>query len=303
MKKTDSILMNRFVSRALTIAIGLCAGYLPTAAEPVRIVGSDLLGDQVETVLRQTAEDLEVSIQVGLTGSRPGWDALSQNYGDIAVLLRGPSSRNLPESWSALPLGYLTAYVVVSERLRIDQLNFSQLTAIFADESSTVASRWTDFGARGESSGWQVRPHITGPSQGISHELFLHTVPSRPRLKNTVRAHDSVTDTLTAILAQDGGIAIVPRIPAEATGVKALLLAPSSEAVAFSPTAENIRAGDYPLRIELTLVFRTTEGPELKKWLRLWYSEAMRAAFEAGGVVPLPAGVRGQQDFALEQLR
>lgn len=281
--------------------VWLSVGGLP--AQTWRVAGSDMLGAGVPEVLTQWASDRDETLALDFRGSFPAGERLRAGEIDYAVLMRGPGDEAWPTDWRVLPVGYLVAIVVADARLRLDQLDYGQLATIYGEESTVASVRWGDFGERGERSGWQVRPFLTAVTDGMAHELFVHTVLRAPRLRATVIGRPDAVATLRALGEVEGGIAVVPRFPEGTPGAKALLIAAETGRVAFGPTPENIHAGDYPLRLELALVFREADTARLRDALRVWYGDAMAAAMERGGVVALPRAARERQDLALEMSR
>lgn len=269
----------------------------------VRIAGTDVLGPAVIAVLDQQARDDGSSTEITFKGSLMARDRLKAGAADLAVLVDDPQAAPLAPEFVAVPLGYLTAVVVAPVAVTIDQINFDDLARIYGSSSAVANSYWSDLGAAGK---WAVVPitrHLPTAAVGLSTVLLQHVVLHDEAFKADVKVHDSLAGTLAAVAAEDGGLGVVPWLPEQETRLRTLPLAPAAGQVAFSPTPQNLHAGDYPLRLPVRLVFARADVLRLLPWLRVWYGDAMSAALLDSAVVPLPAGVRGQQVFDLEDLK
>ncbi|MCC5023442.1 MAG: hypothetical protein J6386_11950 [Candidatus Synoicihabitans palmerolidicus] len=280
--------------------LGLFVFSMTEAAKPVRMGGADLLGGPVVQALEARAQSNEEEIRVEFRGSRPAVDSLGVGNLDIAVLIEDSSAPELGKDFASVTLGYLTAVVVVPTGVPVDQVDFADLRQVYGAFSAVPTTRWGDFGATGLWSGMPISPHVTSPAERLSYVLFEHEVLPEGGLRNEVRMHDTLQETLKAVLADDGGMGVVPWLPKASARLKVLLVAPEPGQVAFGPTPDNLHAGDYPLRRAVHLTFRRAEVPRLLPWLRYWYGDEMSAAMLGSGVVPLPRSARNQQVFDLE---
>ena len=84
------------------------------------------------------------------------------------------------------------------------------------------------------------------------------------------------------------------RRPADAAGVHLLLVSRRDNEAAFSPTPENIHAGDYPLRLPFCIVFRPEKTAVLLPMLRFLLGDEVAANLAAAEFVPVPANARKQ---------
>lgn len=294
-------------TRRLLLGLWLGAAGAPLGqaqTQPLRVVGSDLLGAPVVAVWEERATEFDQSLRIELAGSRPALDRLRAGSADVALLLDYPDAPPLPESWMAVPLGYLPALVLAPVSLQIEQVNLSDLAEVFAAASAKPNLRWGDLGARGDSEVVPVNPFLIQADEGVAEPLFRHLVLRDGAYKNNVEAPGPLETVLAAAAREEGALVIAPRLPAAwRDRFKVLMVAPIGDQVAFGPSADNLRAGDYPLSLTLRLAFPRARAAELLDWLRLCHGEAMADAMTASGVVPLPAATRAQQVFDLELIR
>jgi nucleoside-diphosphate-sugar epimerase len=69
-----------------------------------------------------------------------------------------------------------------------------------------------------------------------------------------------MTESMTRILGEEGGVAVLPSLPLNQPQLKVLLVAKGGADVAFGPTADNLYTGDYPIRLPAYLVYGSTTG-------------------------------------------
>ena len=268
----------------------------------VRMVGSDLLGKEFTAGLTAYSKRNDLGIRLALEGSRTGLERLQSGLADLGVVMISPGDKMPAAPFVALPVAYQTAVVVVPSSLPLTQITYAQLNTIYGDEAQAGIRRWNDLGVTGEWGGRNIQPNILGPSGGLSYDLFRYTALTAPALRPTVGVQSTLTDSLTRIRGEEGGIAVLPLLPEGQTRLKTLLVARGPQDVAFGPTADNIHSGDYPIRLPVYLVFRKDAAKRLQTTLRYLLSEDAVPLWEKAQLVPLPIQVRNQQIFDLEVL-
>jgi phosphate transport system substrate-binding protein len=272
------------------------------ARAEVRVVGSDLLGSDFTSGLMAYSKRNDLGLKLAMEGSRTGLEQLKAGQADLAVVVFSPGEKPPEAPFVALPVAYHTAVVVVPASLPLTQITYAQLNAIYGDDAQSGIKRWTDLGVTGEWAQRNILPNIPGPGGGLTYDLFRYTVLTAPALKPTVGVQAGLTETLTRIRGDEGGMAIMPLLPANQPRLKALLVARGGHDVAFGPTQENIHSGDYPIRLPVYLVFRKDAARSMQSALRYLLSEDAVPLWEKAQLVPLPIQVRNQQIFELEVL-
>lgn len=287
--------------RFIPLLLAVLVSSLVARAE-VRVVGSDLLGKEFTAALTTYSKRNDLGLTFSLTGSRTGLGQLQSGLADLGLVVLSPGEKPPGAPFVALPVAYHTAVVVVPASLPLTQITFAQLNAIYGDDAQSGLKRWNDLGVTGEWASRNILPNISGPGVGLTYDLFRYTVLTAPALKPTVGVQASLAESLTRIRGDEGGIAILPALPAKQPRLKTLLVARGAQDVAFGPTPDNVHSGDYPIRLPVYLVFRKDAAKGMQPVLRYLLSEDAVPLWEGAGLVPLPIQVRNQQIFDLEVL-
>ncbi len=268
----------------------------------VRVVGSDLLGPKFSEAVNAYSKRNDLGLRLALDGSRVGIERVTSGRADLGLVVFGPGEKPPGEPFVVLPVAYHTAVVVVPSSVPVTQITFGQLNAIYGDDAQSGVRRWNDLGVAGEWAHRNILPNIPGAGGGITYDLFRYSVLRAPALKPTVGVQAGLVETLTRIRGDEGGMAILPSLPAGEARLKTLLVARGPQDVAFGPTPENIHLGDYPIRLPVYAVFRKEDASRLQTTLRYLLSEDAVPVWEGIHLVPLPVQARNQQIFDLEVL-
>ncbi len=291
------------MKRAVALLFGLLITLSSSFAEPIRLVGSDLVADALGPELKAFAAANELPLTVDLRGSRLGMETLTAGGADLGLVVLGAEDAPPGPEFANSVVGYLTTVVVVPASVPLTQIQFGQLAGIFGASEVTNLKRWSELGVTGS---WGVRG-ITAVAVsrrgGLAVDLFRYQVLKTPDLKPTVVQFDDVARATGRISGEEGGIALLPSPPEEGGPLKVLLVAKGERDVAYGPTAENLHTGDYPLRIPVRLVFRKSEAKRLNFLIRHLLADETAPALLKAGVVPLPVQARNQLVFELENLR
>lgn len=275
---------------------------LSVSRAEVRVVGSDLLGNAFAPALKSYSARNDLGLKLKLEGSRAGMEKLQSGQADIALVFFSPSEPLPAAPYVVWPVAYQTAVVVVPAALPLTQITFEQLNMIYGDSAQSGLKRWKDLGVAGEWAQRNILPNLLGSSGGLTYDLFRYSVLSSPGLRPTVGVQSSMTESMTRILGEEGGVAVLPSIPLNQPQLKALLVAKGGTDVAFGPTVDNLYTGDYPIRLPAYLVFRKDAAKILQSTLRYLLSEDAIPLWEGAQLVPLPIRIRNQRIFDLEAL-
>ena len=287
--------------RPLSLLLFSVLSFSMSRAE-VRVVGSDLLGNDFAPTLEAYSQRNDLGLKLKLEGSRSGMEKLESGQADLALVFFSPNEK-LPEApYVVWPVAYQTAVVVVPAALPLTQITFEQLNMIYGDIAQSGLKRWRDLGVAGEWAHRNILPNLLGASGGLTYDLFRYTVLGEPTLRPTVGVQASMAESMTRILGEEGGVAVLPLLPANQPLLKALLVARGGVDVAFGPTADNLYTGDYPIRLPVYLVFRKDAAKRLQMTLHYLLSEDAVTLWESAQLVPLPIRIRNQQIFDLEVL-
>jgi hypothetical protein len=278
------------------LALSLCS--LP--ATSVRVVGSDILADAVGANLTEFASSSDVKLVTHFKGSKLGYEALLGREAELGLLVFAADEGKPGPEFATHIFGYMTAFLVVPDRLPLTQIDFTQLAGIYGANERITHGRWSDIGVGGD---WAIRsiPALaTSRRVGLAIDLFRYNVLATPDFKPLVAVFDAEQAVIEQLKSEGGGIGILAQAPRDDSGLKVLLVSKLPGEVAYGPTAENLHTGDYPLRLPVYLVFRKTDTRRLYPVLRHLLSIEAAPVFWRAGVVVLPIQARNQLIFDLE---
>jgi phosphate transport system substrate-binding protein len=271
-------------------------------AEPLKLVGSDLLSGYVDVDLKKFAADNDLDITADFKGSRLGLEALQAKKADFGFLIFGTDAVKPGPEFTTVVIGYLTTVIAVPQTLPLSQVTFDQMASVYGAKEQNDARRWGDIGVVGPLAQRSIQTVAAGRRAGLALDIFRYTVLAKPEVKSTVMLFDDATVAANRIATDEGGMALLPTAPAANSKLKVLLLAKAAKDVAYGPTAENLHSGDYPLRLPMYLVFRKGDAQRLRFVVKHLLADESHGVFNNAGVVPLPAQARNQVIFDLETM-
>lgn len=271
----------------------------PLSAQ-IRIVGTDLLGEKLSAELNRFADANEYPLTLSLEGSSSGLSLLRTGQADLGFIILAPGEAPPGPDYRIVPIAYQTAVVIAREAIPIAQLSYPQLAGIYGASEQTNFRRWGDLGVTGPWAQRTILAAALNRPASLSFDLVRHHALRNPQIKPTVLFFDDPGIATLRIAGDEGGIAIVSTPPARMDGLKILLVSRTGLDVAYGPTPDNLHNGDYPLRLPINLIFRTTDTARLNFLLRHLLSEEMIDVWNQSGVVPLPIQARNQIAFDLE---
>jgi phosphate transport system substrate-binding protein len=281
----------------------LLAALTAFAAEPIKLVGSDLLAETTGAGLKSFAAGTDRELLLEMRGSRLGLDALKAGKGDLGLLVFAPDEPKPGPELVARVVGYMTAVFAVPESIPLTQLHFGQLAGVFGASEINSYKRWSDLGVSGDWSVRSITAVATSRRVGLAYDLVRYGVFQTPEFKSTVTVFDEKARAVSRIGGEEGGLLLLPSPPAEDSKLKVLLIAKGERDVAYGPTSENLHTGDYPLRLPVYVVFRQADAPRLNFLLRHLLADETAPSLIEAGVVPLPVQARNQLVFELENMK
>ena len=287
---------------ALRLCFLLGWGAVEAVAE-WRIVGSDLLSGEFAGALELVAERGETKLTTKFAGSHAGWKNLQAGQADVALLSFPPGQALPGEPWHCLPLAYHVVAVLVTGELPVSSISFEGLAGIYGTTGRAGHVRWGDLGLTGDRAMREIIPHGLAARSGLSQALVRHEVLGARDYKSGLTEHATPGELVARLLTEEGAMGFVPWPLELDRRLKPLSVARTATLPAYAPTLENVHRGDYPLRWPVWLVFRRTEAPRLFPLLRQLHGDAIAAALEKQGLMPLPQDVRRQQAFELEVVK
>ena len=270
-------------------------------AEEIRILTSDLLGDDIEAPLLAYGAENEVTFSMDSIGSLLALERLRANEMDLAIIAV-PEGTSVPgEEFSVYPFAYDAAIIVVNKSSPIDEISLAYLGGIFGANEEYRFNAWGDLGL----AGWQsrtIKPLIGISDDSIALELFKYSVFRKKGGLNpsvAVVKDDEVEELVRSNIAS---VAILSRMP-DSEDVKVLPLSgwdDDGEATAFGPTEDNIHYGDYPIRLAFYIVYNKRDEEKLRGVIRFLLEDEVAESLRENGLFALPDTVRHQLIFNLD---
>lgn len=270
-------------------------------AAEVRVVGSDLLGPAFAAALEKFGRENDVKIATTLAGTRPGLDQLRSGDADVGLFALPPGEAPPDAPLVSRAIACQAVVLVVPEKLPLTELTTAQVRGIFAATGAENLSLWGGVGLTGE---WRTRTiaiHAVEPGAALTLPLFRRLALNGADLK-PLGAAAALDRVIERVRASDNAIGLVPTLPEPGSGLRALALAPSVRESAHLPTAANLHAGSYPLRLPLYVVFRRDAASRLLVFLRFLLSDECADALAQANFQALPVDARNQLVFELEEL-
>lgn len=269
----------------LHLILIFCLPVSALQANALRAVASDLFSPALREAMRNTLSAGGLTVNFSFDGSFAGWQAMQAGNADFGILVTSDELR-APEQFDRIVLAFQVAKIAVHESNPIASLSFAQLRDIFVGGGGT--NNWrvllTD-------PAWSNRPMTFGAYRGFDSmvlELFRATVIQGDSLRRAMRFGASVEELMPLFLQNANAIVILPAV-ADARNFRFVPVQGSGQSEAYSPTVDNVYFGDYLLRMPFYLVFSPDIDPARKQDLiRLFYSDAMIAAFEAANFMSIP---------------
>lgn len=287
------------------VSLCLAVAAAVTAADArLKIAGSDLLDPALTGAIEEFAAAENIEIEVAFKGSYPAMEAIKSGAVDLAVVAIPQGGEQPAEPYQTLRLASKVVAVAVSQNNPMNQITIQQLGSVFGQGEGSVMTRWGDLGLTGE---WASRAiagrSISRERHALAVDLFRHQALGARSMKANIAESPDLASIQAALRDDAGSIAIIHRVPTDASGIKILPIASTSSDFAHSPTPETIASGDYPLTLPIHIVFSgDSPGEEVKDLLRFLLSDQAAEAIEASDLTPLPGPVRQRRIFDVERL-
>ncbi len=256
-----------------------------TPAAEIRVVGSDLLGDDFARTVAEFARQNDAGVKLDLRGTRPGAAALEAGRADVGIFLL--PAAEIPPAGAAVSrtMGYQVAVVAVPAASPLTQVTVPELRVTF-----------------GEAGQKDRTPFAVSPQTGLAWPLFQHVILQDAAPRAVLEFCPSGAALAQRLRATENSIGVAG-ITAIGGGLRVLAVAAGPAEPAYLPTLENVHSGAYPLRLVLYASFPRAKAPELQRFLKFLLSDETAAALAPADFVPLPVGVRNQLVFEIEDMR
>ncbi len=275
----------RLDSSILLLAAVWLATVVTPAAE-IRVVGSDLMGEGFARAVAEFARQNDTGVKLDLRGTRPGTDDLEAGRADVGIFLLPADEAPPAGAVVSRTMGYQVAVVAVPVTLPLTQVTVAQLRGTF-----------------GQTGPKDRTPFAVSPQAGLAWPLFQRVILQDAAPKAALEFSPSGAALAPRLLTAENSIGVMGHAAAAGGGLRVLAVAAGPAEPACLPTPENVHAGAYPLRLVLYVSFPRTKAPELQRFLKFLLSDETAAALAPADFVPLPAGVRNQLVFEIEEMR
>jgi ABC-type phosphate transport system substrate-binding protein len=269
------------------------------AADTVRLVGSDLVAPALGVVLQENPPADGGAWRLDLAGTKPGLDALRAGMADIAIVLLESLPAGRDPTIEYAPLAYRAPVVVVSDRNPIAGISLPALAAAIGEGETENHRRWSDLGLPGEWSARTISVHAASADDPLLVDYLRLRILRSPRMKASIATGAGTAAILERLREDESALGILPAMPDDMTGLKALPMALNIGGIPFGPTPENVHAGDYPMRMILAVATPRGAEPRVATGRSVLLSDTVAQALAAHGFVPVPSGVRSRLPVAI----
>lgn len=291
--------MKKFLSHFAPLLFVFTFAAASLIGAPIRLSGSDIIGEKIEKELKASAANLGLELDVSMNGSRDGLDLLKKGQTDIAIIAI-PRGQPMPEGVVMVPYAHQIAAIVVNNENPLEEVSLLQLRQIFSSQGEKVDS-WEKFGLNTANIIRNIYPLSLPLSENLALELFKNTCLDNANISSNVDVRKSSAEVLNILKSTTNAIGIIGTIPPE--GVKVLAVSDTLEnnkRQAFRPTLENIQNGDYPIVLPFYIAYKKEKVKDLKPLLQLLLSDGIAKVIDDGGLTASPKSFRKSYSLELD---
>lgn len=282
-----------FLLVVLTFGAGALSGSL-------RVAVSDLFPQAVADELLAEFDALEAGAEVRRGGGMHTLDAL--RAGEIDAVVIPSPDESVPEGpFMAEPIAFQVITILVHESNPVREISLEQLRMIYAQGGGI--DEWGRLGATGTWASRRITPNAVRMPENIGLEIFRHHVLQDTPMREGTRYRGSVRAALAEVADDNTAIAVLPA-PRPAARARTLFVSVDVDAQAYSPTADNVLFGDYPLRLPFLLVHaEDLEVSKTRAVKRAVFSDRFARGLGEADFMPLPERERRDRLMEAEALR
>lgn len=291
--------MKKFLKHFAPLLLLFAFAAASLAGAPVKLSGSDIIGEKIEKELKASAANLGLELDVSMNGSRDGLDLLKKGQTDIAIIAI-PRGQPIPEGFVLVPYAHQIAAIVVNNENPLEELSLLQLRQIFSSQGEKVDS-WEKFGLNTANIIRNIYPLSLPLSENLALELFKNTCLDNANISSNVDVRKSSAEVLNILKSTTNAIGIIGSIPPE--GVKVLAVSDTldnNKRQAFRPTLENIQNGDYPIVLPFYIAYKKEKVKDLKPLLQILLSDGIAKVIDDGGLTASPKSFRKSYSLELD---
>ncbi len=290
--------MKNFSFKYAFVALSFFAASFAFAQNPVKIVGSDIVGDKISKEILAQSNLMGAKCVVEMNGSRDGLNDLKAGKADIAIVAILDSDQ-FPDGLAAVPFAHQIASIIVNSQNPIEEITIPQLRQIFGSTGEQTDT-WSNLGLNNTISLRNIYALSTGFLDNIAVELFKSKCLDGENMSDSVDIKENLEQVVNVIKSTTNAIAIVNVAPNN-PGIKALAVAQGgAKPHPFKPTSENIQNGDYPLALHFYLVFDKKNVKRLRPVLQMLLSDNIANGIDKGDLVSAPKNFRKSYSLELD---
>jgi len=285
-----------------TLTLGLLAltSFISVQAKTVRIVGADLLGAHIQSMIKAEADKAGWDVKVLFEGSLKGKEQVLNGEGDLAILAI-PDGEAIDPVLASIPFSFEVASIIVNDANPLNEISYEQLKLLFGTGGRSVMENWGQLGGTGPWANRQILVHIVRDYNSLSLELFRKKVLGQAEFRDKVQEWSSRDALLKHIVEVNGGIGIVPGNRTIAQ-TRLLFVSQTDKAQSYRPSEQSVLYSDYSLRLPYYLAYKsgTELSSEVKRVARFLLSDEVTKALVSAGYISLPKNERHEYQMELE---
>ena len=314
MIKLKTIVAAATLSGFATLAIPAMADVDPALRDYVRASGvsgslSSIGSDTLNNLMTLWAEEFNkfypnVNVQIQGAGSSTAPPALTEGTAMLAPMSRGMRQSEIQEFEARfgyrpteLPVAVDMLAVYVNRDNPIVSLSLPQVDAIFsATRRCGFAENITRWGQLGLTGAWANRDFALYSRNAVSgtYGFFKDNAMCGGDFKSSINEQPGSSSVVQGVTESINGIGY-SGIGYRTSGVRAIAIAATDDAVAYEPSPANAASGDYPLARYLFVYINKHPNRELdpltREFVKMVYSKQGQEVVDRDGFVTLPAVV------------
>ncbi len=257
-----------------------------SAAHALVIAGSDLLGEGFRKALQEELAAAGVEARLALDGSLRALRELEQGTIE-AALLALPEGTEGARPHRRYPVAYQIVALAVHATNPVIEVNYGQLLQVF-QEGGAITS-WSQLTPAADWRERKVNPVIWRPQATVALELFSNTVLQGANLRANLRFLSGRAEEVSALILNDPTALVLGPALRPSPSVRFLAVRKEGARQAYTPSADNVFFGDYPLRLPVYLELSPgLDRAEAGKLLQALYSDRVTQALEEQYFVTVP---------------
>ena len=271
------------------------------ANNTLRINGSDLLKEPLNSLLRAKAEAMKDALDLAFDGTYFALQQMELEEIDIAFAAV-PEGEHLPENREVIPLAYLTSILVVHRDNPLKSLSLDLIKGLYSSQAKVDIHYWHELGF---TNSWQSRgvvTHVVDTPEVLHLQIFRAMALEGGDLKVKVKYWQQASSLLDHLKQHTSSIGVLPMHPLvqEQPGLRVLPIASDVNGIPFPPDPQKIHSGDYPIRLAFFVVYQADHKKALRPYLGLLLEDATAKGLSNHGFVPVPSLTREQERFKLD---